>query len=523
MDVSVSMNYTFPSGDGRYSIAKITGLKEAMASVSDAMRTATETTKGSLMVSLVPYTSAVSVAQVRTQLYSRSLPYGPAGRTPAKERYVRMLAGAPAPGETMADTLRKARGAVADGWGHWVDSFHHYGVGKDLGPLRKQSLPKELLDDTDWDLSKDMALDVSGQVPRLGSWNVYGDDFWNGCLMARWGAYWEPDARPAGWTANRTANWPARKRVAGWSARSGELPASTPLHLSDAPPDANDAHSLFTAYSWPDARISGWADHRLQTVMATLLEAPETPTVGDEDSPQSLDTYLTLADNDWSRSISANAVRGLCPRQSITPLTHDWEQISQAVGYVQYGVQVSDLQFAKPGTAGSAATFHHLGVVWALRTLSPLWQRVWQVNDVGGAVRPGVPCARNESGVGCNSRLKKTILIIADGINYPGNVINSRIRKAHQYQESRVELGYRLRPQSAVHTQIPGGCGNGQRYRFRQAVQRLSRRGQIRGGRRRKGVGRVRGARRLDGHPGAARLAQGGSGKLDTLATVPGS
>ena len=155
-----------------------------------------------------------------------------------------------------------------------------------------------------------MELDVSAQVPALDKWVVDDEDFWNGCVMARWGAYWDPDARPVGWIADDAANWPATKALPGWTAMANSLPASTPLHLSDAPPDASDPHTLFTAYSWPDSRIGGHADHRLQTVMARLVDQ----SAGGLEilaGIENLETVLTQADNDWSSSAGRGGATAL--------------------------------------------------------------------------------------------------------------------------------------------------------------------------------------------------------------------
>ena len=179
---------------------------------------------------------------------------------------MRMLAGAPENGQPIAETLKAAQDAIAAGGGHWVDTFHQYGVGADLGLLRKQGLPTGVLNDTDWNLRREaVELDIRAQVPKLDTGAPGGDgyclvndaDFWNGCVMARWGAYWNESARPDDWSADDRDNWPATKAVDAWSSGSEGLPAGTPLHLADAPPDADDPHTLFTAYSWPDRAHRG--------------------------------------------------------------------------------------------------------------------------------------------------------------------------------------------------------------------------------------------------------------------------
>ena len=419
LDVSRSMNAWFSTGNGGARTTRLDGLKTAMASVADAVESATDTTPGSLLVSLVPFGSAVKVADTAS---------GGKSPTPAKKRYVRMLAGAPAPGQTTDRTLRRARTAVRQGWGHWVDSFHHYGVGDDLGPLRKRALPRRLLQNRNWNLRRtDVSVDVSDQVPGLGTWVVNDEDFWNGCVMARWGAYWDRRARPAGWTPAQASNWPATRAVAGWSAKSRSLPATTPLHLSDAPPNASDRNTLFTAYSWPDARIGGNADHRLQTVMATLLEAPSEPAIGLGMSRRSLQQRLTKGDNDWS---APGGERGaaLCPPNALTPLIDDLPRLRQAVNDLE---TVCFFPVCEGHTGGyTGATYLHLGVVWALRTLSPLWQQVWQTQDLQGTARPKAPCAPDEADAACDSRLNKSILLVSDGANFPGWLNVTRLGEA---------------------------------------------------------------------------------------------
>ena len=440
LDISGSMDETIPGEDPGSLVVKLDSLKSAMNFVADVMDTATQTTPGSLMVSVVPFASAVNVADTATAGQPAAQ-----GRTAARERYVRMLAGAPGDGGTITATLQAARDAIAAGGGQWVDSFNQYGVGNDLGLLRKQGLPQGVLDNTDWNLRRtDLELDVREQAPNLdtgaasgrGWWLVNDEDFWSGCIMARWGASWNESTRPPGWTADDPGNWPVAGAVDGWSPKSNALPASTPLHLADAPPDAGQPHTLFSAYSWPDARIGGYADHRLQLIMARLLEPePSGLIFGTFDTP--LPTYLMKADNDWS--IPGNR-RGatLCPRSPITPLTDDLNVLRQAVA----GLQTTEA--FKPSTnsrSAVAATYLNLGIVWGLRTLSPLWQRVWQVNDIQGVARPGVPCAADEEEGPCNPLLNKSILIISDGASFPGQLLRSRLRQAGANENPRWEDG----------------------------------------------------------------------------------
>ena len=184
-----------------------------------------------------------------------------AGQTPGKERYVRLLTG--------ADAGSAAARATS---GHWVDTFHHYGTGTNMDSLAQRNLPAASLANgaQDWEMNGTESIDVSSQVPALGTWSVNDQDFWNGCVMARWGAYWDAVAQPAGWTATDASNWPAKSDAARWTS-GGLALTGAPLHLSDEPPDSGKPSTRFTAYSWPDARISGTSDVRLHAVLAETL------------------------------------------------------------------------------------------------------------------------------------------------------------------------------------------------------------------------------------------------------------
>lgn len=402
LDVSVSMLSRMPDGEVR----KLDALKAAVAAVTDTLESSTATTPGSVMISIVPYSSAVNVAD--TCRADPATGVCRAGRSPGKERYVRMLAGA---GGTMEQTLARARKAREDNaGGHWVDTFHHYGAGARLGSLRRQYLPKDLLDDRDWNLRRqNREIDVSNQVPALGVWTVDDEDFWNGCVMARWGAYWNPAARPAGWTRDDPANWPAARAVDAWSPGASPLAAGTPLHLSDAPPDSTAPSTLFTAFSWPDARIPGRADGWLQDSMIELLH------------PGEIRGYPAVRDNDWTVGGGGNV---FCPPVPIVPLTDDLDVVRSAAD----GLQTTDRYWG--GGQSTGATYMNLGVVWGLRTLSPLWQGVWDVRDVRDTRRPAVPCAPGERAAGCDPSLRKSILLLSDGANVQGWAARSRLRQA---------------------------------------------------------------------------------------------
>ena len=403
LDVSVSMRTPLPGGT-----AKLDGLKTAVHAVADTLEAASATTPGGVLVSLVPFATAVNAADTcgrdpHTGLCTTA-------RTVAKERYVRMLAGAR---PTLVETLVDARDARDTGrGGHWVDTFHHYG-GSRVDGLRRRYLPDDLLDDVDWNLRREnVAIDVVDEVPALGAWIVDDEDFWNGCMMARWGAYWDPGARRPGWRADDPGNWPATKPVAAWSRGGTALPAGTPLHLSDAPPLASDPNTLFTTYSWPDARIGALADHRLQGAMVEAMEPGKY--VGDP-------YYYrrTVGDNDWS--LPRNSGRILCPEPFVTPLTDDFAAIRAATD----ALEVTPPYYGGGGT--NTSTYVGPGVVWALRTLSPLWQDVWDTYDAGGGRRPAVPCAPGEDSADCDPLLNKSIVVVSDGANAVGVAEGSRL------------------------------------------------------------------------------------------------
>ncbi|MDE0658793.1 MAG: hypothetical protein OXI79_03995 [Gammaproteobacteria bacterium] len=396
LDVSGSMDL----GLDDPSTTRIDALRTAMDTVATTLQQRTATTPASLMVSVVPFTTAVNVADT----CNAAVPGDPcrAARSGGKERYVRMLAGVR---DTMAETLADARLArtAAEG-GHWVDAYHHYGVGTGLGPLRRQFLPDDLLDDIDWNLRREnVVIDVSTQIPEMGTWVLNDRDFWNGCVMARWGAYWDPAARPTAWDG-LAASWPATNAVAAWGDGVA-LPDTTPLHLSDAPPVASDPHTLFTAYSWPDARISGDADHLLQGTMMEMF---------DYNGPAGHGTvtgYQTGADNDWS--VPGERGHSLCPDIPIQPLTDDLAILRDTITGLQTAPQFT-YQYSSVTTRELGGTYLVLGVTWGLRTLSPLWSGVWDVTDSRGATRP------------LTADVQKSILLVTDGTNWAGDLVKTR-------------------------------------------------------------------------------------------------
>lgn len=414
VDVSRSMSHAIVTGEDT---TKLEGLQAAVTNVIDVMAETNEATPGSILMSVVPFAAAVNVADTCNP--DPDTGSCRAARSPGKERYVRMLAGA---SDTMATTLTNAKAArTNDTGGHWVDIYHHYGVGTDLGPLRHRYLPDDLLDDTDWDLRRtDVEIDVSAQIPDMGTWTVDDIDFWNGCVMVRWGAYWNTAARPAGWTRSGSGNWPATKAVDAWTDASTALPATTALHLSDAPPDADAPSTLFTAFSWPDARISGDADARLRETMLSLLE------------PNLSYTNQPGGDNHWEAPDRGGDL--YCPTTPITPLTDSVDLLRNAIGELAVAENYKDGSNSRD--TGYGATYVSLGLVWALRTVSPLWGQVWDVRDLRNVARPGVPCAPGEAETGCDGHLTKSIVIVSDG-----STAGTRVRKSQMTNGTALLLG----------------------------------------------------------------------------------
>ena len=374
LDISKSMGIK-PTG---WSVTRLDALKDAISTIAQTVDAVSKTNPGIVTVSLVPYSNVVNVADTSgTQ------------RTDAKERYVRMLTGDEYSTQTSRDTE-----------GHWVDTFHSYGTGDDMGPLASRSLP-DFLTATDWDLRQAEAADVSTQAPDIGTWNTRGEDFWNGCVMARWGAYWDPNARPVIWDPTDTDNWPAEKTVAGWEPGSTTI-QDLPLHLSDAPPDASNPNSRFTAYSWPDANIHGFADASLDHVIHKTLDPTFNPVFPD----------LPRSENHWHLHSVDRGGSLLCPEAFIVPLTDDLATLQTANNF-----DVVQLQ----SRTYWGQTFLHLGIVWGLRTLSPLWRDVWNTKSVSGDDLPRTPCLPGGTTQGCSQFVEKAIVIVSDGANYLGD------------------------------------------------------------------------------------------------------
>ncbi len=379
LDVTASMGAAINGA-----VTRMDALKDAVSAIIQKVDDASTTNPGIVAISLVPFASAVNVADTSGTW-----------RTDAKERYVRMLTGADFGTQASRDTE-----------GHWVDTFHSYGTGADMGPLASRSLP-DFLNATHWNLHQSDTEDVSSQVPTLGTWSFEGEDFWNGCVMARWGAYWDSAARPSVWDPSDTSNWPARKPVAGWEPGSSSI-AGLPLHLSDAPPDAGDPNTRFTAYSWPDARVNGFADGLLGDVLQVTLNPGYDPRTTIPWTRGSGQHWLPAAGNHWHLRARDRGGSLNCPQAPIVPLTDDLTALRAVDNY----------DFVQLHSATSSGqTFLHLGIVWGLRTLSPLWRDVWNTSSTSGDALPRTPCIEGGTTQGCSQFVDKTILIISDGEN----------------------------------------------------------------------------------------------------------
>ena len=139
--------------------------------------------------------------------------------------------------------------------------------------------------------------------------------------------------------------------------------------------------------------------------------------------------YSLYHDNDWStppdtvehRDFRMKGGAYACTRAPITMLTpkarilrEDIDALSHAEGH---------------------GSLTHLGVVWALRTLSPLWQDVWKRHYEGtwrievraDTLRPAYACDAQGEPEGCIAGLEKSILLIADGETNFGPVGHSRL------------------------------------------------------------------------------------------------
>ena len=379
LDVSQSMSNA-PVG---WSRTRLGALQDAIAAIAQTVDDLSTTNPGLISLALVPYANVVNVADTSGT-----------EKTDAKERYVHMLTGARYSTHTSRDTE-----------GHWVDTFHSYGTGQNMGPLASRGLP-DFLSTTDWNLHQSGTENISSQIPGVGTWSFEGEDFWNGCVMGRWGAYWNTDARPLIWNPNDADNWPAKKTVDGWEPGSTRID-DLPLHLSDAPPDAADPNTRFTAYSWPDARMGGLADGRLLDVLSTALGISLSPF-----------RFYGRAENHWHLRLVDRGGSLFCPEAPIVPLTDDLTALRAAARY-------DTVKYHSKWSYGQ--TFLHLGIVWGLRTLSPLWRDVWKTQSASGDDLPRTPCLEGGTTENCSPFVEKAIVIISDGANSFGPPGRGRI------------------------------------------------------------------------------------------------
>ena len=390
--------------------------------------------------------------------------------------------------------------------GHWVAAYHEYGVSSQKGLLQARYLPTEFLIGHEWNLKEAFEAeqqsvnvfgtdvyydDVSRENPGLatdergglggGQWRTEWRDFWNGCVMARWGApyamrdrrapedlpgidrpywQWSPDAHrfpvTVGHTYGRGHPDPhfSALRFTSWSPGNyPELSPDIPIHLTDIAPDADRAATAFRAYSYPDARMSFTADQILEEAMLRLLvDSDELTGYDDQHSIRSL-----VLDNPWAVEVGAGTSDGgalWCVTQPILPLTDDMGKFKNRVAprncnsSVKEGVarrdclRPRDPDEALPRPDESELTdtsvprgphFPHVGLVWAMRTLSPLWTEYWGIDDRQGIPRPSIECINGQP-ENCVPELKKAIVVIHRGITStspwvgePGTVRNARL------------------------------------------------------------------------------------------------
>ena len=404
---------------------KLASLKAATEVAIGIMEDAAAENTGALLIGMVPFGSAVNVGDTSGT-----------GDTAGKRRYVHMLAGA------------DADDAAAIRSGHWVDMYHSYGAAGSWGgsDLQARTLPV-FAATRSWNLRSSANIDLNDEAPGFATWGVDGEDFWNGCVMARWGAYWEPSARPADcvagcqrscpasdttcvecvagcWSDDMTENsdlWPARMDVEGWTAASTGL-TDEPLHLSDQPPSGTSTR--FAAYSYPDGRVPATTDARLQ---GALLETLDPGGLTDMIKVQ----FAQGGDNNWSFPLGAG--NWSCPTNAIQPLIDDAAALRSATAAWTI-TEAVDID-------ADTGSHLHLGIVWALRALSPLWRDIWGTEDAAGVGRPLAPCAAGEQGTHCSGFLKKTIVFITDGANNAGKVSRAGFDGRVNYDASYESIG----------------------------------------------------------------------------------
>ena len=401
-DVSYSMRGVMPSGGG----TRMEALRSALGVAIDVLEDQVDTNPGSMSAAILPFGNVVNVADTSGS-----------GQTEGKRRYARILTGA-----AVTSTSVSAAAKATDH--HYYDMYASYGRGLvDMTPLISKKLP--ITETTaDWDLRAAESIDVAALMPGSGAtWAVNGKDFWNGCVMARWGAYWNADARPSTWDStaldNNASLYPATANVAAWST-GGTALQNQPLHISDAPPDSASPNTRFRAYSFPDSSIGGTADARIEAVLKETLT--DGSVVGTATTPGALISTTTTSPvsvlaqmrgfNDWGRTNQSGETQdgdALCGENAILPLTDD------AADLRTYTSSLTNV----PRLGRASATYLHLGIVWGVRALSPLWRSVWNVSSAQGTALPLTPCVGNNT-ANCAQDLKKIIVILSDGGNVTG-------------------------------------------------------------------------------------------------------
>ena len=407
-DISTSMKNSIAGGGTR-----IAALRSALEAAIGVLEDEVAETPGSMAAAIVPFGHVVNVADTSGS-----------GETAGKRRYARILTGASVTaGSVSADAKNTDR--------HYYDAYASYGRGLvDMTPLISKKLP--ITEATaNWDLRQSESVDVSTLMPTANAtWTVSGEDFWNGCVMARWGAYWDATARPSTWDAsdldNNASLYPASTTPAAWKTGGAAL-ASEPLHISDAPPDHGDPNTRFTAYSFPDSSIGGTVDARMEALLKETLtdKSVSEDALGNPGPLLAVSTTTNLSTldqmrgaNDWTRTNSGGGTADgdvYCPQNPILPLT------STAATLRTHSTALTHT----PTHGNTSATYLHLGVVWGVRALSPLWRSVWEATDDQGTTRPLKPCAENESS-GCAENVKKIIVLLTDGSSTAGYPLHGR-------------------------------------------------------------------------------------------------
>ena len=396
---------------------RMAALRSALGVAIDVLESQNTETPGTMAAAIIPFGNTVNVADTSGS-----------GQTEGKRRYARILTGA----EVTSTEVSAAAKATTN---HYYDMYASYGRSMiDMSSVISKKLP--ITESTpDWDLEATESVDVAALMPGSGTtWSVNGKSFWNGCVMARWGAYWDADAQPSTWDStnldNNASEYPAKTNVAAWGT-GGTALTGQPLHLSDDPPSAASPSTRFYAYSYPDSSFGGSADARMEALLketvydgsvVALTNNPYNPSSppgyagllgSTANAPVSPSSPISLLErmrgfNDWTHPNLGgdNSVDGdaLCPPSPIRPLT------DSATDLRNYTASMTHI----PRHGRGGASYLHLGIVWGVRALSPLWQSVWNVADSQSAARPLAPCYGNNS-VNCAQDLKKILVILSDG------------------------------------------------------------------------------------------------------------